>query len=412
MTSISTLSRADIYDYLRCPKIVSIKTYRLVHPARRRRIAARREPQVSAAVIGKIGEAAVASALSIDSDAEGEDVDKEIARMTESKVATQGIRVPGMAREILAETVEGLRDTRKYIRKEYGKVRVVGNGRCKNGPFPGEALPDLVALSPRNQKPILIEVKNGRKASATDRFQASFYNTVARETGVLVQEERLEDDEPEFLPKVHYNSITDTLLVYPIGKTYEKITDRIDMNHDRLQEIWEAKQLGLLGKSPSTDCDSKCPHHRLKVHLPEGSLEPAKPIPLIYAKGLVESGYDLDLDYLRSYSYVVDPNWDIGELIEEAQENKKRKETVIQAVVKETRLPEDVVRRMFFEEQEWPEPKKVFREMANEFEPWERMLSHKWMRKVKQRSSSQASRIYTIPEESDRFVKRSWDKWD
>jgi hypothetical protein len=412
MTSIITLSRTDIYDYLRCPKIVSIKTYRLIHPPRRRRIAARREPQVSPAVIGKIGEAAVASALSIDSDKEGEGLDEEIAKLTVSKVASKGVEIHGLAREILTETVEGLRDTRKYIREEYGKVKVVGKGRCKNGPFPGEALPDLVALSPRSQKPILIEVKNGRQASATDRFQASFYNTVARETGVLVQEERLEDNEPEFLPQVRFNTITDTLLVYPIGRTYEKVTDRINMKHDRLQEIWEAKQLGLLGKSPSTDCDSKCLHRRLKIDLPEGSLEPAKPIPLIYAKGLVESGYDLDLDYLRSYSYVVDPNWDIGELVEEAQENMKRKEKVIRAVVKETRLPEDVVRKMFFEEQEWPEPKRVFREMANELEPWERLLNLKWMRKAKQRSSGQASRIYTIPEESDRFVKRSWDKWE
>ena len=57
--------------------------------------------------------------------------------------------------------------------------------------------------------------------------------------------------------------------------------------------------MGISGKSPKTDCDSKCPHHKHKP-LPDDNLEPATPLPLIYAKGAIEQNSDF-AHYLKRY---------------------------------------------------------------------------------------------------------------
>jgi hypothetical protein len=59
-----TVSREDLYDYLRCPKIVAIKTHRtILGLEREKEVGQRAQPEVPAAVVGKIGEAAVAVAF-------------------------------------------------------------------------------------------------------------------------------------------------------------------------------------------------------------------------------------------------------------------------------------------------------------------------------------------------------------
>ena len=89
----------------------------------------------------------------------------------------------------------------------------------------------------------------------------------------------------------------------------KKITDTIPLDKNLVRNIWIAKQLGLKGRTPKTDCDSRCPHHRYGS-LPEGNLEPAIPLALIVAKGLVECGADLDTEYLRRY---LGRKWDRGD---------------------------------------------------------------------------------------------------
>ena len=223
----------------------------------------------------------------------------------------------------------------------------------------------------------------------------------------------MDGGKPDFVPEVHHNSITDTFLVYPRGQTYEKVTKRVDLGEERLQDIWKAKQLGLLGKSPETDCDSKCPHNRYHKELPEGNLEPAKPIPLIYAKGLVESHFDLDLDYLQKYSMEIGTKWRLWNRVYLAREDDTKEAKLIENVSRETRLPADMVRKMLFDDQDSPEPRKVIESMASEFEPWERLLNREWLRKVRKESAAkrEASKVYTIPKGSNRFVKQSWDRW-
>jgi len=58
-----TISSEDIFDYLRCPKILAIKSFRLLHPPLH--VAhPRKEPEVPASVVGRIGETAVMTAFS------------------------------------------------------------------------------------------------------------------------------------------------------------------------------------------------------------------------------------------------------------------------------------------------------------------------------------------------------------
>src|SRR6266566_4336857 len=56
VSSIFTVSRADVYDYRRCPKIVAIKTYRAT---RTKSIGPRVQGVPIPNILGEIGEAAV-----------------------------------------------------------------------------------------------------------------------------------------------------------------------------------------------------------------------------------------------------------------------------------------------------------------------------------------------------------------
>src|SRR2546428_9331581 len=61
--SIFTVSREDIFDYKRCPKIVAIKTYRTTRTKKLRSEV--KEPKVPIPnIVGQIGEAAVRLAFS------------------------------------------------------------------------------------------------------------------------------------------------------------------------------------------------------------------------------------------------------------------------------------------------------------------------------------------------------------
>jgi len=185
------------------------------------------------------------------------------------------------------------------------------------------------------------------------------------------------------------------------------------MGTKRLKNIWEAKQLGFSGRSPHTDCDEDCLHYRYGVDLPEGALEPAKPLPLIYARGLEESGFDFGLEYLRGYADSLGLWWNLYEAIDLARRDAQRKAKLVKDVVKETRLPESMVEGMLFGDQEVPDSKQVFKGMSGEFEPWEKLLPRKWWTKVRKRTTvkGRARRFYAIPEDSDEFIRRSWGKW-
>jgi hypothetical protein len=410
-----TVSREDVYDYSRCPKIVAIKIHRgLRQPEDRGETAQRTKPEVSASVVGKIGEAAVAAVFSPEAMAAGtaSKIKELVTQRTESAIADYGVVIDENTRRILEETVAGLTSVREVIANEFGEVEVIGRGKCKNGPFPGEALPDFVARTPKYNQPILIEVKNTPKPVKTDHFQASFYNTVARETGVVVHEQWFESGKLNLIPVAYHQSIAETMLIYPRNGSYDRVVDQVSLKSDTIKEIWRAKQLGLLGKTPHTDCDSKCPHHRLGIELPEGNFEPAWPPSLIFAQGLTEAGANLDDHYLHHYFYSSGIGTEMWLWTFKADRDPKLKAEVIRRLASKTNIPEDLVERMAFGRGRMPDPNKVLKEMSSDFQPWERILGKDRMSGIGPTLQRLVTRFYSLPERSEEYIKRSRKKWE
>src|SRR6266480_3440495 len=317
-SSIFTVSREDVFDYKRCPKIVAIKTYRKTRTRKERS-----EPNDSGIplpnIVGQIGEAAVRLAFS-GTDERDESVGEcsLVHRKTEGKRIAQLIllrlnlidRGMQMDLELLAEkTLDGLKEIRADIDRALGPLTIIGRGESRYGALPTCGYPDYVALT-SNKKPVLIEVKNGVKVSpGKDEFQASFYNSLGKTAGVVVHELSLSDGGIRPNVQVHLEEDAETLVLYPRLNKWRRITDAVDIKSDDLEEIWAAKQLGILGRWPTTECGSDCPHTKYGIVLPEDSLDTvAKPLPLIFAKGAADLGVDYDFNFMRRYIPKITPS--------------------------------------------------------------------------------------------------------
>ena len=473
-----------MYDYLRCPKIVSIRTYRnLKKPKTQPQKKLERNIRYEIGTIGevltkkmfdgsennvltKFEEEITTSggfepSQEIDSEVELEfDEGQELeereegltasydSRLLENLISTRqgsvppiqldlsqrGIQLDSQMNEILKNTILGLAKIKKYLRDEYGELTIIGRGESKNGLLPNKIRPDFVAIS-ENKKPILIEVKNSATLNKKgNQFQAAFYNTIAKKYGVVVLEERLETDSTTIIPKTIHDPITETLLIYPRLGIYKKIDDTIPLDKKLVDEVWRAKQLGLQGRSPKTDCGSSCPHHRLG-ELPDGNLETAIPLSLIYAEGLVEQGVDLDLNYLRGYfwkigmgSAIRDSLWDIrhAEFMSrfrtsnQSQKQKNHeliqneKEKFIEETVEKTGFDRKTIEKLFSESSwrsPWKEIEKIDKEFHNELNPWEKLLGAKNLKKMKNAAKGNATKLYPIPDKSEDFIRKSWKAW-
>jgi hypothetical protein len=173
-SSIFTVSREDIFDYKRCPKIVAIKTYRTTRTKKRPRPEMDEPKFPIPNIVGQIGEAAVRLAFSgTDEDRELFEKDSLVRRKTPEKRIAQliisrlnlidkGIQ---MDLELLAKkTIEGLKEIRADIDRALGPLSIIGRGESRYGALPTCGYPDYVALTSQD-RPVLIEVKNGVKES-------------------------------------------------------------------------------------------------------------------------------------------------------------------------------------------------------------------------------------------------------
>lgn len=93
----------------------------------------------------------------------------------------------------------------------------------------------------------------------------------------------------------------ETVLIYPRLAKYAIVTEKYVPDSETVREIWKAKELGFRGLVPETDCGTKCAHHRLKVKLSEGNMEPLPPPPLIFSEGVLETGFNYDVGYQAAY---------------------------------------------------------------------------------------------------------------
>lgn len=432
--SIFTVSREDIFDYKRCPKIVAIKTYRTTRTKKPRSEVD--EPKVPMPnIIGQIGEAAVRFVFSgNDEDAEPFEEDdlvrrgapeKRIAQLITSRLNLMDIQLQMDLEALAKKTLDGLKEIRKDIDQALGPLTIVGRGESRYGALPTCGYPDYVALT-SNEKPVLIEVKNGAKESpGKDKFQASFYNSLGKTAGVVVHELSLGDIGIRPNLQVHLEEDAETLVMYPRMNKWRRITDTVDIEPNDIEEIWAAKQLGILGRWPTADCGSDCPHRRYGVVLPEDSLDMvAKPLPLIFAKGAVDLGVDYDFNFMRRYISRTAPSamtelWNLSHYLRSAPGSSPEPFTTIM----ENRLGvgHDVSTKLL----RWTrgisegestvrtriDQTRIEKEMAAYLEPWRQLLPEKMLDATVAAAQSIGTRTYSLPTQSKLIIDRSWKKW-
>jgi hypothetical protein len=404
LTSIFTVTREDLYDYGRCPKIVAIKAYRAITaspappPAEHARV---QEP----ATIGKIGEMAVKLTL------EGLPKQETLMHIAHS---VPEIKVNEYLAQIAAQTVEGMEEIRRSLNAAYKEVTIIGRGEGRHPDLAGTARPDFIGLTREDGTPIIVEAKDSAREARSYRFQAMFYNGIADKFGVYLLRERLEGEVARFSPRI-LRSSAETVLVYPRLATYSIVKEKYVPTESVIKEVWKAKQLGFSGRVPESECRKKCPHNRLKANLPEGNMEPLPPLPLIFSKGSVEEGFDLDLEYQVSYAWDLLPSriklailfsQKKGRGLEELK-NWFMKNLAVSSEAADVVL--DHVKREGFLGSK-PTADSLLKLMGGELEPWETLLKE---RLAASASSilARATAVYSLPKGSNEFVRDAWGRW-
>ena len=419
-----------MYDYLRCPKIVALKTNRdFVRPEPIKKKASRNIPYE----IGTIGEMATREILSAgDEEFEGREEfktkhrEERVPRLMELNLAQKGIQLDDYMKGILKETLDGLNSIKGYLEDEYGRIRVLGKAESRNGLLPGTIRPDFIAMSSEMKKPLLIEIKNTKTLySKPDDFQASYYNSITQKFGVLLLEERVENGKSVIVPKSVHGALPETLIVYPRLKRYRVVSETVRITPKIVNGIWQAKQLGVLGKIPHTDCDAKCPHHRFGV-LPEDNIEAAKPLALIFARALQEQSQDLNVHFMLDYwdkkgirSELRQNMWEFGQFaylrhlkakdpkqyVKTKRKVEQKREEYLDMFSEKAGLSRIAMTKLLGEKSHiWDQDTKIEKEMSDEIRPWKKMVGRENSKHLSSRVKRFTTGVYALPEKSDRFI--------
>lgn len=403
MRSIYTVSREDLYDYLRCPKIVAIKAYK----------ALRRVPEtiprplraLEPATIGRVGEAAVQVGLEGMPQASAM---REITRMVPEVNLNEYLRTVAFA------SLKGIEKIRKSLTKEYGEINIIGKGEGRHPDLAGTVLPDFIAFTAKSKNPVMIEAKNTAGLNQRDRFQAEFYNGVADRFGVYLLEERFERGTPAISPRL-IESKAETILIYPRLASHLVVKERFVPDRRVIKEVWKAKELGLKGLMPETDCGSDCPHWKWKIDLPEGNMEPIPPPPLIFSEGILESDYNLDINYQVTYAWKVLPSKVKDALLFarlRGRSVKELKEWLVNVAGLDQEAAEvslDLEKLRYFHNSK-PSTEVLLKSMKSELRPWEEILKNR----IKVSAAvifGKATSIYSLPTKSSKFVGDAWKRW-
>ena len=318
-------------------------------------------------------------------------------------------------RKLAKETFTGLDSIRASIEEAYHNIAIIGKGESRYGTLPTIGYPDFVALT--EGRPILIEVKNSAKENTTvDGFQASFYNSLGKTVGVVIQDLTENNGIVQSQPRMVLEQDAQALIVYPRLKTWKRVDEAIDLSPEVIEGVWRAKQLGVIGKSPETGCSPRCPHHRFGIELPVGNIENAMPLPLIFARGTVSLGGDLDHHYLRNYLAKVAPSlmqiiWDIR--FSNKKVTKEFEERLKQMIREKFGFDEDTVKKLFAKPNERtrdPGQEEIRKEEAADIEPWEKLLPEKILNSIYPTAQGYGNRIYGLPRESAKVVRKASEK--
>jgi len=421
VTPIFTLNRDDVYDYQRCPKIVAFKAMQamkaLSQPAPKP-VAARHQVGKEPQTIGRATELAVETALSIKELPKG-----DIIRIQQSPQVQQLLqrrlldeispsRLTAYVKLLAADALKGAITLRKKVEESYGNIRLLGRCESRNPLMPSKVQPDYVAFAEGTRRAILIESKGSVSKSAKhDQFQASYYNGIASKFGVMLVKERTEHGSHLIAPLVKFNQPAETIILYPRRKEFNKVQHSILVDQELASQIWEAKQLGMRGKLPETDCASNCPHSRYLQPASEDTLEPAPPLPLIFAEGYNELDYDVDAFYQRVLASKALPRevlyaMFLGNLGEDSRD--RLVSWLTDNLGLEFQVAADFVKGKSPESK--PDAKKLMRSMANEIDPWKKILGKRFKTSAPV-VEGLATSIYGLPHGTSRFIKSAWKRW-
>jgi len=183
------------------------------------------------------------------------------------------------------------------------------------------------------------------------------------------------------------------LLLYPRLHKWRRVTGTVDIGPEDIEEVWSAKQLGLMARSPVTDCEPECPHRRYGIVLPEESLDSvAIPLPLIFAKGATDPGLDHDFIFMRRFISKLVPNamnelWNLSRHLSAAPMPALKSFTTV--VENRLGVRENVSTELFewlsgINREEtgvrtWVAPENVEREMATYLEPWKKLVAERML---------------------------------
>lgn len=275
---------------------MAIKAFRAIKTVREKRVSQPRE--LEPAIIGMIGEKAVQLGFAGLSQSEAM---RQIAR------AVPQVNLNMNLMQIALDSLHGVEQILVKLRDEFGEIRVIGRGEGRHPDLAGIVRPDFIAFAERERGPIIVETKDTTRKASTDQFQAMYYNGVADRFGVYLLEQRFERGDLTMVSRL-VRSSAKTILIYPRLAQYSTVEEKFVPDEAFIKDVWKAKELGFMGRSPETECLGTCAHHRLKVNLPEAEMEPLPPPPLIFSEGILQEGGDLDVDYQVSYAWRLLPS--------------------------------------------------------------------------------------------------------
>ncbi|MCP8322492.1 MAG: hypothetical protein H3Z52_16370 [archaeon] len=131
---------------------------------------------------------------------------------------------------------------------------------------------------------------------------------------------------------------------------------------------------------------------------------------------MVEHDANLDLKYFHNFLW----RTRIGSVLFEATlrlrdkpDQIKKKKEVIELITEKTGVPTEIIEEMFTTRQRWPDTEMLQRTMANEIESWQKVLGKERLEHSLKFGNIQGltTRLYTLPNKSTDFVRRSWKRW-
>lgn len=405
MTSLYSVTREDLYDYDRCPKIISIKAYQTLRAEKH--VPNPSQRPIEPVAVGLIGEEALQLGLG------GVEIATAMRKMS---CAIPEIDKSQLLRQIAVESLRGVEEIRRRLRSEFGDITIIGKGQGRQPDLAGAVLPDRIAFSSESKTPFIVEVKNTRHQGPADRFQAKFYNGVAETSGLYLLEERVEGRAAKLAPRIIHGA-TKTILVYPRLAASTIIDEKFVPTQPMIDQVWIAKQLGLAGLSIETDCGSDCPHLRLKVDLSEGNMEALPPLPLVFSKSMLEQSWDFDKEFQVKYALKLLPERLRTALLFHTEKADGQLERWRNWLVQDAGIDGEAAeialnfnKHLHFNGSK-PNPAELMKSMKVILERWNRILK-KRLRNGAPFLIGKATSVYSLPAESARFINNTWKKWE